>query len=306
MQHKVSPGHPGGAPVNDGRPQAALRKPCRAGSRHVWRPYGRGRMISAPTGPAVAIPPCRRRVRDAAPYGFGGGPVAIIHQSFSAARHRRRPGGPGRYSVAMIRACGVIDAGRPRRGSACHETKKGTGRGCTPGSCLLCTACRRHEPPYWGAQGGRSPPALLSPHFFGKKWGPRPGRPVPREAPRCENVEPLIRPSVRTGAPSPCGGKASGGGYPPLRARRLIRAPGSYPRAPSLAPLGQFTLSRATAGGAGAAALGGPFRLAGSRTARQGCRALLPGNRGRSQIPSFWGILGRESKPFWRSSSVGI
>ena len=224
----------------------------------------------------------------------------------SAAWHRRRPGGPGWYSVAMIRACGVIDAGRPRRGSACDGHKKGTGRGCTPGSCLLCTACRRHEPPYWGAQGGRSPPALLSPHFFGKKWGPRPGRPVPRGAPRCENVEPLIRPSVRTGAPSPCGGKASGGGYPPLRARRLIRAPGSYPRAPSLAPLGQFTLSRATAGGAGAAALGGPFRLAGSRTARQGCRALLPGNRGRSQIPSFWGILGRESKPFCSSSSVGM
>ena len=172
---------------------------------------------------------------------------------------------------------------------------------CRPGLCPVCTAHRRHEPPYWGAQGGRSPPALLSPHFFGKKWGPRPGRPVPRGAPRCENVEPLIRPSVRTGAPSPFGGKASGGGYPPLRARRLIRAPGSYPRAPSLAPLGQFTLSRATA-----AALGGPFRLAGSRAARQGCRALLPGNHGRSQIPSFWGILGRESKPFCSSSSVGI
>ena len=101
----------------------------------------------------------------------------------SAARHRRRPGGPGRYSVAMIRACGVIDAGRPRRGSACDGHKKGTGRGCTPGSCLLCTACRRHEPPYWGAQGGRSPPALLSPHFFGKKWGRPPRRRVPRGEP---------------------------------------------------------------------------------------------------------------------------
>ena len=133
----------------------------------------------------------------------------------SAARHRRRPGGPGRYSVAMIRACGVIDAGRPRRGSACDGHKKGTGRGCTPGSCLLCTACRRHEPPYWGAQGGRSPPALLSPHFFGKKWGPRPGRPVPRGAPRCENVEPLIRRGLAA-PPFPLWGEGFG---------RMISAP---------------------------------------------------------------------------------
>ena len=97
----------------------------------------------------------------------------------SAAWHRRRPGGPGRYNAAAVRACRVIDAGRPRRGSACHETKKGTGRGCTPGSCFVCTAFRRHEPPYWGVQGGRSPPALLSPHFFGKKWGRPPRRHPP-------------------------------------------------------------------------------------------------------------------------------
>ena len=74
------------------------------------------------------------------------------HPGPSEARHRRRPGGPGRYSAAAVRACRVIDAGRPRRGSACHETKKGTGRGCTPGSCFVCTAFRRHEPPYWGVQ----------------------------------------------------------------------------------------------------------------------------------------------------------
>ena len=144
---------------------------------------------------------------------------------------------------------------------------------CRPGLCPVCTAHRRHEPPYWGAQGGRSPPALLSLHFFGKKWGPRPGRPVPRGAPRCENVEPLIRPSVRTGAPSPCGGKASGGGYPPLRARRLIRVPGP------------------------------PCRESGGAS---GMPRPAAGRPRLSQISSFWGILGRESKPFWRSSSVGM
>ena len=144
---------PEGTPVNERR----------AGSS---RPTGQavsgtnGRMISAPTEWAVT-----RRLRGA-PRPFGG-------------RHRRRPGGPGRYNAAAVRACRVIDAGRPRRGSACHETKKGTGRGCTPGSCFVCTAFRRHEPPYWGVQGGRSPPALLSPHFFGKKWGRPPRRHPP-------------------------------------------------------------------------------------------------------------------------------
>ena len=96
---------------------------------------------------------------------------------------------------------GNPDACRPRRGSACDGHKKGTGRGCTPGSCLLCTACRRHESQYWGAQGGRSPPALLSPHFFGKKWGPRPGRPahpgVPRRIAGDHRSPPHRRPKLR-------------------------------------------------------------------------------------------------------------
>ena len=59
-----------------------------------------------------------------------------------------------------------------------------SGRRCAVCFCPVCTAPRRHEPPYWGVQGGRSPPALLSPHFFGKKWGPRPGRPAPPGVPR--------------------------------------------------------------------------------------------------------------------------
>ena len=203
-------------------------------------------MISAPTGPAVAIPPCRRRVRDAAPYGFGGGPVAIIHQSFSAARHRRRPGGPGRYSVAMIRACGVIDAGRPRRGSACDGHKKGTGRGCTPGSCLLCTACRRHEPPYWGAQGGRSPPALLSPHFFGKKWGRPPRRRVPRGEPpvierRAESSRPTKKeiPNVQRATTGRPYGRLS---HMPADHGRMISAP-TDPEIDRPAPVGPIPRS---------------------------------------------------------------
>ena len=121
------------------------------------------------------------------------------HPGPSEARHRRRPGGPGRYSAAAVRACRVIDAGRPRRGSACHETKKGTGRGCTPGSCFVCTAFRRHEPPYWGVQGGRSPPALLSPPFLREEMG---------------------APAAQASA-GRLGLHQTGGYYPPLRAWQL-------------------------------------------------------------------------------------
>ena len=151
-------------------------------------------MISAPTEWAVT-----RRLRGA-PRPFGG-------------RHRRRPGGPGRYSAAAVRACRVIDAGRPRRGSACNETKKGTGRGCTPGSCFVCTAFRRHEPPYWGVQGGRSPPALLSPHFFGKKWGRPPRRHPPggwASTRRADTVRPYGLGSWRTALVRPAPWQTAG------------------------------------------------------------------------------------------------
>ena len=47
-----------------------------------------------------------------------------------------------------------------------------SGRQCEVGFCPVRTAHRRHEPPFGGIQGAE-PLALLSPHFFGKKWGRR-------------------------------------------------------------------------------------------------------------------------------------
>ena len=47
-----------------------------------------------------------------------------------------------------------------------------SGRQCAGGFCPVRTAHRRHEPPFGGIQGAE-PLALLSPHFFGKKWGRR-------------------------------------------------------------------------------------------------------------------------------------
>ena len=212
----------------------------------------------------------RTRADDIRPYGPGSCHTALqtARQGCRALRLRRGPRchNPPKFfrgmAPAAARRARPVQRGNdqglrsdrcvpPRARQRLSRNPKGTGRGCTPGSCLLCTACRRHEPPYWGGQGGRSPPALLSPHFFGKKWGPRPGRPVPRGAPRCENVEPLIRRGLAA-PPSPLWGEGFG---------RMISA-----------PTGMAVDTRA-----GAAALGGPFRLAGSRAARQRCRALLLG-----------------------------
>ena len=115
------------------------------------------------------------------PYGCAGPKRAVRRrtlQSISAAWHRRRPGGRTWYSAAAVRARRVIDAGNPRRGSACDGHKKGTGRGCTPGFCLACTAHAAMSP-RTGGRRGELPRPLLFPHFFGKKWGRPPRRRPP-------------------------------------------------------------------------------------------------------------------------------
>ena len=150
-----------------------------------------------------------KRADDIRPYRVGSyppvarGTPALRRQAPTAARRARPVQRSGCQGLPGDRR------GPPRRGSACHETKKGTGRGCTPGSCFVCTAFRRHEPPYWGVQGGRSPPALLSPHFFGKKWGRPPRRHPPggwASTRRADTIRPyglgswrtaLVRPAPR-------------------------------------------------------------------------------------------------------------
>ena len=173
----------------------------------------------------------------------------------------------------------MTGAGRPRRGSACYESKKGTGRGCTPGSCPVCTAFRRHEPPYWGAPGGFSPGPFFPP-FLREEMGAPAGQAPPRQgAPRRENGEPLIRPSVRTGAPSPHRGEGFGwrvsvpGGY--SGRQRAGQVSGPYGR-PGNHP-------------AGAAAPKGVGRRAGV-VARHG--PVLPGGGGMISTPT-----GRGSYP---------
>ena len=168
----------------------------------------------------------------------------------------------------MIRACQVTGAGRPRRGSACYESKKGTGRGCTPGSCFVCTAFRRHEPPYWGAPGGFSPGPFFPP-FLWEEMGAPAGQARPaRGHPGARTGNPSSAPVCALGHLPPTGGKVG------LRADgiRPYGRPGNHP--------------------VGAAALGGPFRLDRSRAARRGRRAPRAGGSGGGGMistPTGWG-----------------
>ena len=189
---------PEGTPVNERRAGPYPRAPSLAplGQFTLSRPTGpavagaNGRMISAPTEWAVT-----RRLRGA-PRPFGG-------MAPTAAR-RARLVQRGNYQGLPGGRCGP-----PKARQRLSRNQKGTGRGCTPGSCFVCTAFRRHEPPYWGVQGGRSPPALLSPHFFGKKWGRPPRRHPPggwASTRRADTIRPyglgswrtaLVRPAPR-------------------------------------------------------------------------------------------------------------
>ena len=169
-----------GAPAAQasGNPSSA---PVRAlGHLPPQRGEGSGHAMRAPTEWAVT-----RRLRGA-PRPFGG-------KAPTAARRARPVQRSGCQGLPGDRR------GPPKARQRLYETKKGTGRGCTPGSCFVCTAFRRHEPPYWGVQGGRSPPALLSPPFLREEMG---------------------APAAQASA-GRLGLHQTGGYYPPLRAWQL-------------------------------------------------------------------------------------
>ena len=93
----------------------------------------------------------------------------------SEAWYRRRPGGPSRYSAAAVRACGAIPM-RAAQGAAAPASNPKRNRALIHARFLPCLySAPPPTAPVLGGQGGRSPPALLSPHFFGKKWGRPPG-----------------------------------------------------------------------------------------------------------------------------------
>ena len=71
---------------------------------------------------------------------------------------------------------GNPDACHPRRGSACSVSADRAGGNARPVFALPVQPTAAMSPRLGGAPG-EHPRPLLSPHFFGKKWGPRPGGP---------------------------------------------------------------------------------------------------------------------------------
>ena len=163
---------PEGTPVNERR----------AGSS---RPTGQavsgtnGRMISAPTEWAVT-----RRLRGA-PRPFGG-------------RHRRRPGGPGRYNAAAVRACRVIDAGPQGAAAPVTKPKKVPGVDARPVLALSVQLSAAMNPRIGGSRVGEAPRPFFPPISSGRNGGAR-----------------------RAGIRREAGLHQTGGYYPPLRAWQL-------------------------------------------------------------------------------------
>ena len=153
------------------------------------------------------------------------------HHDISEAWHRRRPGGPSRYSAAAFRACRVIPM-RAARGAASSaqatdrslpgrpessfpplgllsppnplrwasagapvtaSASQWGGRQCTPGLCKPDTAHRRHEPPFWGSRG-RSPWPFFPPISSGRNGGARRAG-APREGAPPMNGRPQVAPT---------------------------------------------------------------------------------------------------------------
>ena len=125
----------------------------------------------------------RRQSRQRLRSGFGG-------ESFPAKRRQWRIKRAGKKERRDWRASLA-------RESQCRDGSKGTVEGVSFAACgeandLKLVPTKRAAMRGWffalsvqpaaamiprtgGGQGGRSPPALLSPHFFGKKWGRPPG-----------------------------------------------------------------------------------------------------------------------------------
>ena len=129
------------------------------------------------------------------------------HLSISEAWHRRRPGGPGWYSAAIIRACRVVDAGHPRRGSACNETARKTGGKARLVSALFVQPTAAMSP-RTGGRRGVLPPAPSFPPFLWEEMG----------APAAQ---------------APAGGRASMGRADDIRPYRLSVRPGRARRFPA-------------------------------------------------------------------------
>ena len=155
----------------------------------------RGRRPRRPVPPSKgAGRPCIRRTGSSRPTdGCDDCP------GISAAQHRRRPGGPSRYSAATFRACRVTPT-RATRGAAAPVTKhkKEPGVDARPVLVLSVQLSAAMNPRIGGSRVGEATRPFFPPISLGRNGGAR-----------------------RAGTRREAGLHQTGGYYPPLRAWQL-------------------------------------------------------------------------------------
>ena len=143
------------------------------GNRDACRPR---RGVVGPSYGSFAFGQARKLIPSA-------GPLLPSRQSdyrAKAARQSRRSFSPARFIRHRRRFAGKLSPPNPLRWASAGapvtaSASQWGGRQCAVGLRPVRTAHRRREPPFRGAPG-EHPRPLLSPHFFGKKWGRPPRR----------------------------------------------------------------------------------------------------------------------------------
>ena len=168
----------------------------------------RGRRPRRPVPPSKgAGRPCIRRTGSSRPTdGCDDCP------GISAAQHRRRPGGPSRYSAATFRACRVTPT-RATRGAAAPVTKhkKEPGVDARPVLVLSVQLSAAMNPRTGGSRVGEAPRPFFPPISSGRNGGPGRAGPPREGAPPTDSGRPQVAPT--DGVPSlprPTGPAAAG------------------------------------------------------------------------------------------------
>ena len=152
----------------------------------------RGRRPRRPVPPSKgAGRPCIRRTGSSRPTdGCDDCP------GISAAQHRRRPGGPSRYSAATFRACRVTPT-RATRGAAAPVTKhkKEPGVDARPVLVLSVQLSAAMNPRTGGARVGEAPRPFFPPISSGRNGGPGRAGPPREGAPPTDSGRPQVAPT---------------------------------------------------------------------------------------------------------------
>ena len=135
----------------------------------------------------------------------------------SEAWHRRRPGGPSRYSAATFRACRVTPT-RATRGAAAPVTKhkKEPGVDARPVLVLSVQLSAAMNPRTGGARVGEAPRPFFPPISSGRNGGPGRAGPPRERAPPTDSGRPQVAPTSSAQAADRSLPRKRESSFPPL------------------------------------------------------------------------------------------